>query len=417
MLSLAVLSVLYGSYAATRDWFPTPLVRKAVGDWNELRANWRNDLKLEPTRHLVTAPSASREPFVAHVPDALGDGPVLVAGLTPGRETLQGATLYAPDGHELHRWNVDYEALVPNGVGEYNVLLHGLAAFEDGSIVVAFDAGRALARVDACGATRWVAEGGYHHVVSRTADGSLWTWREEVLVRLDGESGEVLEEVDLRKDIIERHDLYGAFAIRSSENEEGFRWFGDAFHANDVEALDPAMAEAFPMFAAGDLLISLRELNLVAVVDPADGRVKWHRHGPWFKQHDPDFTPDGRIVVYDNRMGIDGRSRLVAIDPATDEREVILADSPETPFYSWRRGKQQVLANGHLLVTESERGRVFEVDADGRLLWERQSVHDAAHNAILTSAERFPADFFEPGAFDCSPVAAAIEPVTALDPS
>ncbi len=408
IVSLVVLSVLYGSYGATVGWFPVKLVRSAVGDWENLKANWRNDFALEPTRHIVPAGDPARDAYRVLLPDEVTPGSVLVGGLSPGRETLQGATLYGPDGTEIHHWAVDYDELVPDGVGEFNVLLHGLAPFEDGSIVVAFDAGRALARIDACGAPMWVTEGGFHHVVSRSGDGTLWGWDDEKLAQVDEATGEVLQTIDFKTEVMEAHDMYGSLAIRSSEaiKDKGFRFFDDAFHFNDVDELTPAMAEAFPMFEVGDLLVSLRELNLVGVVRPSTRQLVWYRHGPWFKQHDPDWMPDGRIGVYDNRMGL-GDSRIVAVDPATDEIEIMLEDSDDAPFYSWRRGKWQLLPGGNMLVAESERGRVFEATSDGRLVRDWNFIHDPDHNYLVTSADLVAPDFFDEGALDCpTPVAA-----------
>jgi hypothetical protein len=220
------------------------------------------------------------------------------------------------------------------------------------------------------------------------------------MVRLDAATGEITREIDLRKDIIAAHDRYGEFSIRSTENAGEVQYLADPFHPNDVEPLRAAMAAAFPMFEAGDLLISLRELNLVAVVDPDDGSLKWFRHGPWHRQHDPDWEPDGTISVYDNRMGL-GASRILKVDPATDEVTVAYEGSSEHPFYSYRRGKHQFLPNGNVLVTESEAGRVFEAAPDGSLVWERDFGWDAERNLIVTSADRLPADFFLPGALAC----------------
>ena len=415
-VSLVTLSVVYGSFGAIYGWFPHKQIRQSLGAWLEFRENWRNDLELEPTRHLVPALRAGGEAFVMHDAAAAMAGQVLVAGLAPAGETLQGATLFGADGAELHRWHFDYEALDPEGPGEFNVMVHGVEPLPDGSLVVAFDAGKALARIDACGVPMWVENDSYHHSVERAEDGTLWTWRAESIVNLDADTGEEISAFDFREDVVVAQELYGALGIRTLEKlppeAGGFKWFDDPFHANDVEPLDTETAAAFPGFEAGDLLISLRELNLVGVIDPSTRRFRWFEYGPWFKQHDPDFQPDGRITVYDNRMGLDV-SRIVAVDPASGETEVVFEDSPETPFYSWRRGKHQVLDNGNLLITESERGRVFEVTAEGRLVWERRVPFDEERNAIVTSAELLPTDFFDSGAFDCSsPAAAAAGPET-----
>ena len=39
-------------------------------------------------------------------------------------------------------------------------------------------------------------------------------------------------------------------------------------HLNDIEELRPEIAGRFPQFAAGDLLVSERDYNLIMVIDP-----------------------------------------------------------------------------------------------------------------------------------------------------
>lgn len=401
--SIIVLAVLFGSVGALFDWFPHPQLAQALGGIRSLSENWKNDLELEPTRHLVPVSDPERKAYRVLLPDEMTPGNVLIGGLTPTQEHLQGVTLYGAEGEVLHRWNIDYDTLDPEGNGEYNVMLHGVAAYPDGSLIVAFDAGKALARIDACGASIWVDNASYHHSVDKNEDGTVWTWRDEKPVRVNIENGEELESFDLRPDVVKAHDMYGSLAIRTLETKDSFKWFDDPFHGNDVEALKPSMATAFKEagFAAGDLLISLRELNLVGVIDPATQVFKWYRHGPWFKQHDPDFQPDGTITVFDNRMGLD-HSRILRIDPVTEQVDTLVADTQATPFYSWRRGKHQVLENGNILVTDAESGRVFEATQNGQLVWERNMIYDADNNYIVTSAEHLPENFFQSGVLDCA---------------
>ena len=282
-------------------------------------------------------------------------------------------------------------------------MLHGLEVFDDGSLAVAFDAGRVLARIDACGEPMWTATGGFHHAIASDGAGGLWAWRDETIVRLDAETGAETRALDLRADILTANGgQEGVFSIRTHADgaDRPLSYEPDPFHANDVEPLRPEMAAAFPGLEAGDLLISLRELNLVAVVDPDDGRLRWWRHGPWLKQHDPDFEPDGTITVYDNRTG-SGASRILRIDPKTDAVETVFEGSEAAPFYSWQRGKHQVLPNGNLLVTETEHGRVFEAAPDGSLVWERDMGWDTDRNMIVTEARHLPADFFPDGPPAC----------------
>ena len=47
-------------------------------------------------------------------------------------------------------------------------------------------------------------------------------------------------------------------------------------------------------------MISLRNYNLLFVVDPDTWKVKWYQIGPWRRQHDPEFNGDGTITVFNN---------------------------------------------------------------------------------------------------------------------
>ncbi|MEM7488426.1 MAG: arylsulfotransferase family protein, partial [Pseudomonadota bacterium] len=286
-----------------------------------------------------------------------------------------------------------------------------MEVFEDGSLIVTFDTGNAIARIDACGDAIWSVRGGFHHSIDRDEDGGIWTWEGEDMVRFDVETGEKTDKLYLQADVIAADDgeQRAVFDMRTREPLDGtggLTYLYDPFHPNDVEELSSEMADAFPMFEAGDLMFSLRELNLVAVVDPETGILRWWRHGPWLKQHDPDFEPDGTITVFDNGTGL-WRSRILRIDPADDSVSVEFVGSEGQPFYTWRRGKHQVLPNGNILITEAEHGRVLEVDDQGDVIWTHDMPWDAEHNLIVTEARHVPEDFFDSGIPSCTEVANA----------
>ena len=262
-------------------------------------------------------------------------------------------------------------------------LVHGVALLADGSLVVSFDGGASLQRIDRCGATVWQLTGDYHHAVSVGEDGtSIWTLRTdaevpdgEYLVEVDSATGEILREISMGEIIAANPtiDPLGPLRVTTSlvnSNPSGRRekWHPDPFHLNDIEPLPSAIAEAFPGFAAGDLAISSRSLNLVLVIDPATLAIKWWRSGAWRRQHDPDFQPDGTITVYDNRMNL-AESSIVRIDPATMAHETIVEGGP-LDFYSRIRGKHQVLDSGHVVVSSPQQGRALEVSADGEVALE-----------------------------------------------
>ncbi|RAH97365.1 hypothetical protein DLJ53_29660 [Acuticoccus sediminis] len=409
-LSGIVLATVYGVLAARLDWFPSPQIALAETTVRDLSAHWKNDLKLEPNRHLVEAyakgPTAGSERgYRVVAPDAVAEGYVLVAGLNPAQdESFHAVTLYDAAGKQVHRWPVFYERLDPEGNPPQNVMLHGMEVLEDGSLVVTFDVGNAMARIDACGEPMWITSGGFHHSITRDDKGLLWSWRGDDIVAVDENTGEVVRDLPLRTRILNagggQQGVFGMHA--STENAAGLQFSADPFHANDVEPLTADLAPAFPMFEEGDLLISLRELNLVAVIEPDEGRLRWYRHGPWHRQHDPDFEPDGTITVFDNSTGL-GRSRIRRVDPATGDVTDAVPLRDDARFYTWQRGKHQTLPNGNVLVTEAERGRVLEIAPDGSLVWEREVAWDDDRNVIITEARHVPSTFFADGPPSCVP--------------
>ena len=162
------------------------------------------------------------------------------------------------------------------------------------------------------------------------------------------------------------------FKFEKFEKEPDRRWLHDLFHANDLEVLSAELAPKFPMFAAGDLLVSFRRINLVAVLDGQDYRVKWWSHGPWISQHDPDFTADGLISVYNNNTDR-GPSNIQRINPATREVSVLPA-AAGAGWTSRFMGLHQYLPNGNVFIVSPGEGRAFERSPAGELVMEFNNV-------------------------------------------
>lgn len=406
VISLVVIAVTYGIVATWWNWFPAPQIGQAHSTMKEIATNWKNDVGLEPTRHLVKPQDGETDPNrgLSGVPD--NDGYTLIAGLNEKEgETFHIVRLYDGAGKEVHRWPVHYDLLDEERKPQ-NVMLHGMEVFEDGSLALTFDGGAAIARVDACGKPMWKQNDRYHHSINRDGKGNLVTLVDDDITRLDENTGEILSRISIAKEMVEGEnaDQKSLLRIRTRTPEnadEEVSFLADPYHPNDAEPLRPEMAGAFPMFEVGDVLLSLRELNMITVVDPLTGKMKWWHYGPWFKQHDPDFQPDGSITVYDNATG-DDRSRIISVRPGDDTTETLFEGSEEVPFYSWRRGKHQILPNGNILLTEAEGGRVMEVTPDGQQVWERHLAWDDTQNVIITEARYIPNDFFDNGVPDCT---------------
>jgi hypothetical protein len=279
----------------------------------------------------------------------------------------------------------------------------------DGSIMVNFDDGDIMARLDACSNALWTRHGIFHHSMQRADDGSYWTWRAEgspvgqhqYLVNFDPDTGDTLREIDMIGLIRGMGAQAVIFAARPDEKFKHVdrtpenRGTVDRFHPNDIDVLTADLAPAFPGFSAGDLMISLRSLHLVAVLDPDELEFRWWSHGPWRFQHDPDFTADGKISVFDNNMG-GARAEIIKMDPVTREVTNELFNG-EVRFYTHSMGKHQYLPNGNLLIVVPGEGRVLEVDAHGDKVMEFNNISGKSpeNNVHVEHGYWLPADYFD----------------------
>ena len=146
---------------------------------------------------------------------------------------------------------------------------------------------------------------------------------------------------------------------------------GDYLHTNSIEILDGTATAKLPEATAGRLLLSFREIGTLAIFDPATEEIVWAMRGPWLRQHDPDLLANGNILLFDNQgnVGPGGITRVIEVDPKTQEIVWTYAGTPEEPFESEVRSSQARLPNGNTLITESDGGRIFEVTRPGEIVW------------------------------------------------
>lgn len=209
-------------------------------------------------------------------------------------------------------------------------------------------------------------EPGWHHDISG-GDGVIWAWLLDNAVKLDAKTGQELKRFSILELIGANGDtsifeptllkspVKGSFGqwkyadildgkIERMDQISGY----DPFHQNDVDVLTEARAGLFPMFAAGDLLLSFRSTNLVVVVDPETLKVKWHSFGQFSRQHDPDWSPTGEITLFDNQSH-NFNSRVVSLDPYSAKSRVIL-DGSKHGLYRFAKGSHQVDPDGGVIV-------------------------------------------------------------------
>ena len=345
-------------------------------------------------------------------------GVTFLVSVFDGRLT---ARLYGMDGSILHEWPVDFFELGrEEAAHKFHALIHGAALLPNGDLLANLD-GRGTYRISACGEIVWKNNNRSHHALTLDETGGYWTpvyvdrypsntlvpvgngFNFDAIARFDLETGEQTDLVDLVS-ILTDGKLEGLMAIRPVRE--------DVAHLNDVDILSAEIADAFPDFNAGDLLLSFRHFNQIWVLDGQSHEIKWYMTGPMKGQHDPDFQADGTITVFDNRagniadssnafVGALGGSRILKIEPTSRTVSTIFDGGGEEPFYSQYRGKHQVLANGNILLAETDRGRAFEVTPDGEVVWEVINKYDDDTVYWMMDALRYPPSYGDFVETDC----------------
>ena len=125
----------------------------------------------------------------------------------------------------------------------------------------------------------------------------------------------------------------------------------------------------------GNILISFRLLNTVAIIDKSSGKFLWKwGKGELGHQHDPTVLDNGNILIFDNGShAINAqvpRSRVIEVNPKTDGIVWEYATRPGWDFFSGFVSGAQRLSNDNTLICEGMTGRIFEVTMDAEIVWE-----------------------------------------------
>ena len=129
----------------------------------------------------------------------------------------------------------------------------------------------------------------------------------------------------------------------------------------------------FPM-DDGNVMVSFRRINLIAVIDYKTKKFKWERRDDsWGHQHDCQILENGNIIVFANGIhwsSGQAASRIVEFEPLTGNLIWEYQGSPPFTFFSPHISGMQRLSSGNTLICEGQWGRVFEVTKDSEIDWE-----------------------------------------------
>jgi hypothetical protein len=310
-------------------------------------------------------------------------------------------------GKVLHEWRYPFEKVWPRRAlrNEFATYWRRTHLFENGDLLAIYD-GLGLIKLDKDSNLIWASEVLAHHDLAVLEDGTIYVLtREARVVPEISPERRILEDFvsELGPEGEERRRISLIEAMNSPEFQgawtrlRGVLKGHDVFHTNSLEVLDGRLAGRNPAFREGNFLLSMRQPNLVCIVDPEAGGVVWGRVGPHRRQHDPTALDNGRVLIFDNDGGGPQASRVLEMDPATWEVVWSYEGTEEEPFYSATCGLAQRLPNGNTLVTESDYGRAFEITGSGEVVWEFYNPHRTGEGgryvATLMEMIRLPRGF------------------------
>ena len=171
----------------------------------------------------------------------------------------------------------------------------------------------------------------------------------------------------------------------------------DYFHANTLTLIqDTPLGRKDERFKAGNLLVCFRNINQLAIMDPATMEIVWSwGEGILERPHDPTMLDNGHILVFDNGA-LREYTLVLEIDPLTEDIAWQYGSAPHERFYSPTRGSAQRLPNGNTLICDADNGRGIEVTPKGEIVWEwlNPDIRDG-HRAQVYRLKRYPAEMVD----------------------
>lgn len=412
---LCVVLVTYGAAASRYGFFPGRQLNSFfslsdnVGSLISLHWEYRVE-KLHPNE--ITWPEDF--PAWSDVPPKIGDDDLTL--IQAFRGDVYGLILVDAGGRIVHEWRIP-AALDADLVKPSDRLMPGMFMVIDGAHLypngdVAFTVDYyGVAKIDRCSRKIWSLPGVYHHSLSIDKDGDLWVpfrdfhtdedertaWISKPFyndsVAHIGADGALKETYSLVEAAI--GGRYEGLLAEGSDNVTRTVLI-DITHLNDADIVDAAFAERNPPAREGDILVSMRTLDAIAIIDRETRKFKYSLSGMTVRQHDPDMLANGNLLVLDNRAHVAqrnrltykpdgqafGQSRVFEINPRTQEIVWSWEGTKEHPFFSSIQGKIEPLEDGNVLVVEPEGGRVFEIDrASGEIAWQFANLLEIRNGA------------------------------------
>lgn len=414
MLSIMFFIFVFGVLIGRYKFFPYSIFARGwhgIIDW---KYNYKHNLEIVPEKHI----NKPRKPYQQSFFKKSGAWPgvTLVSSFIKNEtKSNPGLFLLNIEGDIIHEWIVSINKIFPEKkIHDWDTLITGAVLLKNGDVIFNFN-GHGIVKLDWCSNVLWKAPLLTHHNIFIDENGNIWTAGKkrsksrnfktqypknleiknpDVILQLSPQ-GKLLKEIDLLE-VITNSDLKGTL-FANGQQQLYHKNIADSTkftHLNDVEVLGKKISKEYPLFETGDIMLSLRSLNMIMILNGKTGLAKWWMIGPFLRQHDPDFDGMGCISIFDNMGGgpkddIGFASRIISINPVTRDVKVTYRASPPENFYTHEQGSHQILPNGNMLITETFQGRIFEVNSEGIIVWQYITKWDDERVINPYQAERY----------------------------
>jgi len=310
--------------------------------------------------------------------------------INKNKNTTSTISIIDMEGNELHKWEIETAATMHNYLLENGNLVSNIRSKEKCPVMGCLSA---IEERDWYGNVVWKYENDHlHHPAGVMPDGGIvaiyWdTLPEDLNEKIMGGvsategkgnkiSTDVIRIINRNKEVVWEWYPYKQLNISEwvlSPQEMRNYWP----NINRVKYLSADN----PFNHKESLLVSFRKVNTLAIIDMETKEVVWR----WGEkdiahQHDPHLLDNGNILVFDNgydRVEPNKKqfSRILEINPRVNK--IIweydgsgINSAAGFGFYSFIGGFVERLPNWNSLITESNTGRIFEVNQAGEIVWE-----------------------------------------------
>jgi hypothetical protein len=416
IIGITLLCFLLGAVSMHYQWPPAHFISEAfeaVDAWSQA-LNPNDDSPLDLTQY----PDEINESIIADPIMGTWDRKSAYNGYTLiSTGFMDSAWLIDMQGIIVHRWDMPFRKAWPDAKhvhtrAHVSTFIDDAYVFPNGDLIAQYSAlgdtpyGYGILKMDKNSKLLWTySENAHHDFYVDKENGDIYALI-HTMVKSPVKGAEKLNYPMLADAIVrlspdgkelDRLPLIDAFRgspfelmLYHERNGGLAKW--DHFHTNSIEKLEPSMADKFPMFKAGQVLVSLRSFNALAVIDLKTRKVVWAFDGGWQMQHAAHFVDNGHIMLFDNMGHFEkGRnySRVLEFDPKTLAIKWNYLDTKNNGFYSIIVGRLQRLPNGNTLIDESMNARIFEITPEGKIVWsyklQKAQRRDETLNAIFTS--------------------------------